>query len=282
MPVGDTRSLFGQILVLVAHQDDETACSVLLQRARQAWVVFATDGAPASEFFWRGYGTRDQYAAARYAEAVQSLGVIGIPEAIFLQDPANHAPFHDQELYRSLTSAITALEDLAGRLKPDALVTPAYEGGHPDHDACSFLANVIADNLSIPVWEMPLYHRSPDGALVHQEFRIPVGGEILLRPSQSELLLRDQMLSKYISQPDASKFVSALVERFRPQPGYDYSRPPHPGALNYEFWGWPVTGFELCAAFESYRPNSKRGLRREASWAGCSLSKSEAASALQS
>jgi hypothetical protein len=45
-------SLFGRILVIVAHQDDETACSVLLQRAREAWVVFATDGAPASEFFW--------------------------------------------------------------------------------------------------------------------------------------------------------------------------------------------------------------------------------------
>jgi hypothetical protein len=56
MTVGDTRSLLGRILVVVAHQDDETACSVLLQRAGEARVVFATNGAPATEFFWHRYG----------------------------------------------------------------------------------------------------------------------------------------------------------------------------------------------------------------------------------
>src|SRR5439155_23143795 len=68
MTVGDTRSLFGRILVVVAREDDETACSVLLQRAHEARVVFATDRAPASEFFWRGYGSRQQYAAVRHGK----------------------------------------------------------------------------------------------------------------------------------------------------------------------------------------------------------------------
>ncbi len=51
----DSKVLLGRVLVVVAHQDDEAACSVLLQRAREAQVVFATDGAPACEFF--GLGT---------------------------------------------------------------------------------------------------------------------------------------------------------------------------------------------------------------------------------
>ena len=31
-------------------------------------------------------------------------------------------------------------------------------------------------------------------------------------------------------------------ERFRPTPGYDFSRPPHPGLLWYERLGWPLDG----------------------------------------
>ena len=41
MTVDDTRSLFGRILVVVAPEDDETACSVLLQRVRGAQVVLS-------------------------------------------------------------------------------------------------------------------------------------------------------------------------------------------------------------------------------------------------
>ncbi len=255
MTIGDTRSLFRRILVVVAHQDDETACSVLLQRAGQARVVFATDGAPASEFFWGGYGSRDKYAAVRRAEALQSLGVIRIEGATFLQDADTGVAFHDQELYLSLPLAMAALEELVCQFKPDALITPAYEGGHPDHDACSFLASAVGHSLSIPIWEMPLYHRSPTATLIHQEFRIPSDGEILLYPTEFELRRRNEMLSKYVSQPEVSKFVSAQVERFRPQPSHDYSRPPHPGTLNYEVWGWPMTGTELCSAFQSCKEN---------------------------
>jgi LmbE family N-acetylglucosaminyl deacetylase len=251
MAVDDISSLFGKVLVVVAHQDDETACSVLLQRASSAQVVFATDGAPASDSFWYRFGSRQQYAAVRHAEALQSLDVIGTTDPIFLEDPVRHSSFPDQELFRALPSALDELIALARRLKPDVLIAPAYEGGHPDHDACSFLVSIVGGALSIPRWEMPLYHRSPTGTLVHQEFRIPLGGEILLHPTHQELRRRDEMLSKYVSQPDVRNFVSSRVERFRPQPSYDYSQPPHTGTLNYEAWGWSMTGAELCTAFQN-------------------------------
>lgn len=246
-----TESLSGRALVVVAHQDDETACAVLLQRAREPQVVFTTDGAPNIQFFWSTYPSREHYAAVRHAEALRSLGVIGILDPVFLQHPVTHQPFRDQELFRSLPSALEALEAVAAQFKPDALIAPAYEGGHPDHDTCSFLVSMLSRKLSIPAWEMPLYHRSEGGVLVYQRFRVALEGEIVLHPSSLELARRDAMLSKYVSQTDITTFVSSTVERFRPQSGYDYSHPPHPGALNYEVWRWAMTGADLCAAFQS-------------------------------
>ena len=62
--------LLGRTLVLVAHSDDEAvACGALLQRIAAPLVVFATDGAPRADFFWRQYGSRTAYAAVRREEA---------------------------------------------------------------------------------------------------------------------------------------------------------------------------------------------------------------------
>jgi LmbE family N-acetylglucosaminyl deacetylase len=256
MKVDAQLSIARRLLVFVAHQDDEVACSVLLQRTPEALVVFATDGAPSAELFWSSYGSRRRYAEIRHAEALRSVGVLDHVKAVFLKDGTTDLPFRDQELFRSLPSAAKALEIIARQFRPDALLGPAYEGGHPDHDACSFLVNKIGLFLSIPRWEMPLYHRSVNGSLVRQRFRNPDEGELLLHASRLELQRRDIMVGKYVSQPDLSKFLCEEVERFKPQPDYDYSQPPHPGALNYEVWNWPMSGSDLCAAFQRF------GMRR--------------------
>lgn len=95
MTDADAASLLGRLLVIVAHQDDEAACSVLLQRVRKALIVFATDGAPASEFFWLSHGSRARYAEVRHAEALKSVGVLKNVEPIFLKDPATDLSFRD-------------------------------------------------------------------------------------------------------------------------------------------------------------------------------------------
>ena len=250
MRVDESVSFCNRLLVAVAHEDDEIACSVLLQRIHEVLIVFATDGAPSAEFFWSSYGSRRRYAEVRHAEALKSVGVLDNVKAIFLKDGTTDLPFRDQEVFRSLPSAGKALEAIARQFSPDALLAPAYEGGHPDHDACSFLVNKVGRSLSIQRWEMPLYHRSAGGSLVHQRFRSPDNSEFLLHASRLELRRRDLMLSKYVSQPDLPKIVTGEVERFRPQPDYDYSQPPHSGTLNYEVWGWPMSGSDLCAAFQ--------------------------------
>ncbi len=242
------QRLFRRVLVVVAHPDDETGgCGILLQRAADPMVVFATDGAPDDHWFWPNCESRTAYAELRRAEALAALATAGVNNIRFIADA--QPACRDQHLHDVLAPALGAVSAAVAEYRPDALLAPAYEGGHPDHDACSFLAALIGERFSLPVWEMPLYHRLPSGELVVQRFLAPIGEEHVLRPTQDELRRKWRMLECYRSQPGLSRFVPSRVERFRPQPAYDYLRPPHCGMLNYEAWQWPMRGSEVSRAF---------------------------------
>jgi LmbE family N-acetylglucosaminyl deacetylase len=247
----DLTSLLGRTLIIVAHPDDETACAALLRRAAHATVLFCTDGAPTPSHFWSRYGSRLEYAATRKREAMQALAIVGKTPPQFLQDPLSHEPFRDQQLYEAVARSCSSLLEQFENSHLDAIVAPAYEGGHPDHDTCSFLAHVLGARLSVPVWETPLYHRATSGELVHQRFLQPNGTETTLYLTSAEIEARRAMLTAYASQPDASDFVNSVVEVYRQQPAYDFSLPPHPGKTNYELWCWPMTSSMLCQAFQS-------------------------------
>ena len=149
------RPLLGATLVVVAHPDDEViACGALMQKMRQAMVVFATDGAPREEGFWRQYGSRQAYAEARRREARHALKIAGACP-IFLADHVEGGII-DQELFRNLPAAIAALEKIIVQTEPASLLTLAYEGGHPDHDAACFMAAVTGRRAVLPVWECHL------------------------------------------------------------------------------------------------------------------------------
>lgn len=243
--------LLGNTLVLIAHPDDEAVgCGALLQRMRDPVVVFATDGAPKDRYFWDKCGTREAYAELRRQEAQAALGLAGVRHVEFLRTADGYVT--DQELFRTLPAAWEALSALVGRYRPQALLTLAYEGGHPDHDSCSFLTSRLARASSLPAWEMPLYFRRSDGAALCQEFRNLNGTEVSLEPTAEERSAKHGMLAAYISQGEVLKQFSQAMEWFRPQAAYDYSRPPHEGVLNYEAWGWPIKGSEVSAAFTAF------------------------------
>ena len=255
--VGNSDALSGRTLVLVAHPDDESvSCGALLQRIAEPIVAIATDGAPRDEFFWGKAGSRRGYARLREQEIYDALALAGVSEIVLLAHNAGPRElFVDQELHRAIPEAIDELAAMIRRYRPDGLVTTAYEGGHPDHDVCSFLAAVLGKQYSLPVWEFPLYHRRPPAAMVFQRFLFVSGreeDETVLEIRPEEMRIKRQMLAAYGSQhPFLGEFDSAL-ERFRPQHAYDYSHPPHPGRLNYEAWQWPVTGEEVCDAFARF------------------------------
>src|SRR3954465_1747931 len=126
--------LLGRTLVLVAHPDDELACATLLQRVREPLVLIATDGTPHDPFFWSRYETRENYAAIRRAETMSSLQTVGVNAVTFLNDLSLSTQFTDQALHRNLVNALPLIVKKVDELAPDAILAPAYEGGHPDHD----------------------------------------------------------------------------------------------------------------------------------------------------
>ncbi len=243
--------LLGKTLVIVAHPDDETVgCGALLQRVREPLVLFATDGAPRDRFFWEKYGSREAYARTRYEEARQAMAHLGVERFEFLS-PADHPNkrFADQDLFLNIPQALEAISEIVTHTRPEALLTLAYEGGHPDHDTCAFLAWWIGREHVLPVWEMPLYHRSPGGVMVRQEFIVPEGDEVLFDTTMEEVGRQRLAFEAYESQADTLSLFNPAIERFRPQTNYNFTRPPHPGVLNYEAWQWPVSGAQVVQSF---------------------------------
>jgi N-acetylglucosamine malate deacetylase 2 len=234
------ETLLRRPLVFVAHPDDEAlGCALLLQRAEHATVVFATDGAPHDEFFWKASGSRQRLALIRQVEASGAMQTVGISDFHFFDLP-------DQQLHLHCEPAIAWLSDVVRASKPSAILTHAYEGGHPDHDACSFIAAEAGRLLGLEVWEMPLYHRA-GGEFITQKF-LTGREDFALDPSDSEWQQKRVMLARYTSQGDFIESFPDRVERFRRQPPYDYSLPPHTGQLNYEAWRWPITGSAVSQA----------------------------------
>lgn len=254
--MADISQLLGRPLVLVAHPDDEAVgCGVLLQRSRNPIVVFATDGAPHDRYFWEKHGSRMQYQRLREEEACNALSAVGVTEVEFMgaQPLANGDSLTDQTLHLHLSEAHRVISGLIVRCRASAVVTMAYEGGHPDHDCCSILAAYVAARHRLPVWEFPLYYRPSSGEIAFQNFlHSGDDSEIILEPTAEERARKKAMLEAYSSQGAFLVKFHSSVERFRPQPKYDYSRPPHPGTLNYEAWKWTVSGADVCAAYMDF------------------------------
>ena len=242
--------LLGRTLVLVAHPDDEViGCGGLLGRMRSSIVVFATDGAPRDRSFWSRFGSREAYAHTRKQEALLVAKLAGVDEIRFLCDGRGNQ-IADQELFRNLAAGLEQLRQIVAEMPPDVLLTPAYEGGHPDHDCCNFLAAIVAGEFHLQAWEMPLYHRTADGEVRRQHFLEVKGHELVYDLSESEQTTKRLIVDAYRSQDAVLKHFSLATERFRLLPAYDYSQPPHQGVLNYEAWGWPVNGGQVTASFQ--------------------------------
>lgn len=247
----ELEALLGRTLVLVAHPDDECiTCGGLLQRMRDPVVAYATDGAPQDPYFWKKYGSRETYSRMRQAECHRALAVVGVREIVFL---TNQEPrLIDQELFQNLGIAYELLAHEARRLQPQAILTMAYEGGHPDHDSCSLLSHELGTELGIPTWEAPLYRRKRSELSV-QEFLEPTGSEITYSPAPAEIERKRAMCACYPSQGDFLQVFGVEREIFRPQKQYEYTRPPHEGKLNYELWQWAMTGMQVSEKFAEFQ-----------------------------
>jgi N-acetylglucosamine malate deacetylase 2 len=242
------QPLLKKTLIVVAHPDDEViAFGAIMQRMREAVVVFATDGAPRDEYFWKEYGSREAYAQIRREEAHQALSVVGA-RPVFLSDLVSGG-LVDQELFRKLPEAMDALGSVLAQERPDAVLTLAYEGGHPDHDSACFIASHCCQSVNLPVWEAPLYHRNEQEKGVAQKFIVPTGQEIVTQVKGDSLAKKIEMFHIYVSQKLVLDGFRPELEQFRPLAEYDFTRRPTPWKLNYELWQWKMSGEDVVEAF---------------------------------
>ncbi len=215
-------------LLLVAHPDDEAiSASFFLQRQRNAYVAFATNGGFTTPERLQQLGLThlSNYASTRTQEALDALRFVAPIEKHFLGFPDGALAFHLAELYIQL--AIVVKE-----FRPEFILTHALERHHADHDACSFVAARLGQASKIPVWEMPLYHMNQQGRIVSQEFRDSgvTSTCLLVEPTAAETAIKGKMLASHRTQATLNVFEDLGVnpsksERFRVQPMYDYHSP---------------------------------------------------------
>lgn len=267
IPPADLQRMLerSRVLLLAAHPDDEAiGAGASISSWRDVVVVTATQGAPADGHDARRLGFADvqSYAAARHAELLASLACAGIK-------PSSHRTFglHDQQLTHSLTDMTRSVVHLIQALQPRIVLTHAYEGGHPDHDALAFAAQWATELLRCAVApgstqpgdvplrvEMAGYHAA-DGTLTRQHF-IGIPGTLILdvQPTDLQQHTKRRMMNCHFTQRSILAGFSPEVERFRVAPWYDFASAPHAGTLHYETWPSGMTGErwrELAAAAAS-------------------------------
>jgi LmbE family N-acetylglucosaminyl deacetylase len=226
---------FNRPLIFVAHPDDETiACGGLLQRMAASLAVFATDGAPPHYGFKHKFGSLENYSTTRFQEATRALE--HVPNSSFhrLTKP-DGSYFVDQHLFHDLERALDSLCTIACAFSPDALLSHAYEGGHIDHDACSFIATHCAAALSLRRFEFPLYWEDESGKSIVQQFRdsgtVPLEWTLTAR----EISCKEKMLGEYKSQPALASAFPLATERIRAATYTDFTVP-HCGHYSYRSW----------------------------------------------
>ena len=235
-----------RVLFVVAHPDDEVigAGGSLLSRFADCQVVHVTDGAPANLLYARqaGFKTTFEYADARREEAAMALSLAGITGNQIIELGVT-----DQQLSYQLVTVARRLSKLFTQIEPDIVITQPYEGGHPDHDATAFAVHLarrlLHDEQTIApeIIEMTSYHRRNE-SVIYSEFLPREGSAPVTFPlAQHERNLKQEMFDCFHTQRGVLCWFPIEVERFRKAPPYNFTRPPHAGKLNYDYFDWGVT-----------------------------------------
>ncbi len=232
------------VAVIAAHPDDETVgAGGLLPRMRRATIVTVTDGAPRNpgDADRAGCASREEYARLRRDELLAALSLAGIPA-----DRTRPLNLADQEASLEMAYLTMRLVDILRELRPTAVLTHAYEGGHPDHDATAFAVHAACARVASPpeVLEFASYHAQSgcSSAICVGEFLPESTRVTTLKLSATARQKKAEMVRQFGSQLHMLQHWPLDVERYRPAPVYDFMQPPHPGKLYYENFDWGVTG----------------------------------------
>ena len=237
------RPIADRVMIVAAHPDDETlGVGAQLCRFQDALILHVTDGAPRNgrDAARYGFANTADYAAARHAELANALRA---GEAIGARTLGLGIP--DQEACRDLADLTRRIAELLVSEKPRAVITHAYEGGHPDHDAAAFAVHaacwLVAAGSPPAIIEMALYHRGRNG-VVRGDF-LPADRPATVIPlDEVEVSRKRRMFDCFTTQRWLLAEFPLDRERLRPAPDYDFRASPHPGMLHYRTLRWSITG----------------------------------------
>lgn len=233
------------VLIIAAHPDDEViGAGGRFKYIKKASFVHVTDGAPKnlSDAYSCGFKTRKGYAQARKKELHSALGLVNIrPEQCI------EVGLVDQEASFDLVSLSNTLAGIIKNSRPEIVLTLAYEGGHPDHDASAFGAHAACRLLELEGNVPPLLveytsYFSAGAKMAVSEFLPHNTESISVVLSEEERLLKRRMVECFSTQQKVLSAFPLEFEKFRPAPLYDFTMPPHAGMLFYENFEWGMTG----------------------------------------
>ncbi len=229
-----------RVALVVAHPDDEAVgIGSRLALFDDLTLIHLTDGAPSDPGYASRAGFADNiaYAAARRAELDAALVALDA-------HPARRLAYGlvDQRTHDKMQMLITRLaHDLRNHA---AVITHAYEHGHPDHDTAAFSVARACDRIGgfAPArYEFAGYFRSGDHVRygdfhpepgVH-ETRLPIGVEGLAAKRAAFAAHRSQ--AGTLAQFDPGR------ETMRPAPDYNFTAPASPRTAVHDLWHFELS-----------------------------------------
>ncbi|HET7625067.1 MAG TPA: PIG-L family deacetylase [Verrucomicrobiae bacterium] len=234
------------VAIVAAHPDDEViGAGAQLRRWPKVSIIHVTDGSPlnSTDAWDAGFVTCEDYASARQRESMAALALAGVDSTQF-----HPVAFPDQEASLNLRGLTEALVRKFTELQSEIIITHAYEGGHPDHDATAFgvraAKKILMDDFGFApeIIEMTSYFNRA-GIMATGEFLPRARCRIRsFELSESEREFKRRLFACFKTQRNVLQYFPIGVERFRIAPEYDFTRPPHPGRLFYEQFDWGISG----------------------------------------
>jgi LmbE family N-acetylglucosaminyl deacetylase len=228
-------------VVVVAHPDDETiGLGGRLAGFEQLTLVHLTDGAPQNGADARrsGFPGREAYRAGRAAELAAAVWTLGLGgRLISFNLPDQEASLRLEGLARRLTRLLEGA---------DLVITHAYEGGHPDHDAAAFAvqaacALIARDGRAAPArLEFAGYHRGTAGRVTNAFWPNDQHPEVKVTLAGADLRRKRAALACFRSQAEVIGWFDPAQEAYRGAPDYDFRAPPPCGKALYDDWALSI------------------------------------------